>query len=82
MPSNEPPDNQGDIHEVADVKILKDYISKLVPLLLEDGGYSPNSFHAKLDEGSSVDLLKKFLSDPQSRTFMIERVANKGLFRF
>ena len=79
MAPNEPPDKQGDIHEIADVKTLKDYISKLVPLLLDDGGFSPGGFQSKLDEENSNELLKKFLSDPQSRTFMVERVASKGL---
>lgn len=66
------------VHTVADTSVLQKHIRKLVPLLLEDGGEAPASLETALEEKSSVEQMKKFLSDPQIHTVLVERSALKG----
>ncbi|XP_063040383.1 cytoplasmic dynein 1 heavy chain 1 isoform X1 [Engraulis encrasicolus] len=61
------------VQTVADVSVLQKHIRKLVPLLLEDGGEVPGSLETALEEKSSVEQMKKFLSDPQIYTVLVER---------
>ena len=65
-------------HQVADVNVLRSHILQLVPVLLEDDRAIPSTLNAKLDEPSTIDLLKKFLGDPQAKSLMIERLTTKG----
>lgn len=67
------------VQTVADVSVLQKHIRKLVPLLLEDGGEVPGSLETALEEKSSVEQMKKFLSDPQIYTVLVERSTLKGL---
>lgn len=78
-------DNSGNmevsaVQTVADSSVLQKHIRKLVPLLLEDGGEVPACLETALEEKSSVEQMRKFLSDPQVHTILIERSALKGLF--
>lgn len=65
--------------QTADVSVLQKHIRKLVPLLLEDGGEAPASLETALEEKSSVEQMRKFLSDPQIHTVLVERSSLKGL---
>ncbi|KAJ0063304.1 hypothetical protein NL108_015773, partial [Boleophthalmus pectinirostris] len=67
---------------VADISVLQKHIRKLVPLLLEDGGEAPSSLESALEEKSSVEQMRKFLSDPQIHTILVERSCLKGLSCF
>lgn len=67
------------VQTVADTSVLQKHIRKLVPLLLEDGGEVPASLETALEEKSSVEQMKKFLSDPQVHTILVERSSLKGL---
>ncbi|XP_075048644.1 cytoplasmic dynein 1 heavy chain 1 isoform X1 [Mixophyes fleayi] len=61
------------VQNVADTSVLQKHIRKLVPLLLEDGGDAPASLEAALEEKSALEQMRKFLSDPQVHTVLVER---------
>uniref|UniRef100_A0A6Q2XKD4 Cytoplasmic dynein 1 heavy chain 1 n=1 Tax=Esox lucius TaxID=8010 RepID=A0A6Q2XKD4_ESOLU len=61
------------VQTVADAAVLQKHIRKLVPLLLEDGGEAPASLETALEEKSSIEQMRKFLSDPQIHTILVER---------
>lgn len=66
------------VHTVADASVLQKHIRKLVPLLLEDGGDAPAGLESALEEKSALEQMKKFLSDPQIHSILVERNALKG----
>lgn len=68
------------VQTVADTSVLQKHIRKLVPLLLEDGGEVPTALETALEEKSSVEQMRKFLSDPQVHTILVERSSLKGLY--
>ncbi|XP_032633296.1 cytoplasmic dynein 1 heavy chain 1 [Chelonoidis abingdonii] len=61
------------VQNVADVSVLQKHLRKLVPLLLEDGGEVPAALEAALEEKGAVEQMRKFLSDPQVHTVLVER---------
>ncbi|XP_063804701.1 cytoplasmic dynein 1 heavy chain 1 [Pseudophryne corroboree] len=61
------------VQNVADPSVLQKHIRKLVPLLLEDGGDVPAALEAALEEKSALEQMRKFLSDPQVHTVLVER---------
>ncbi|XP_056446392.1 cytoplasmic dynein 1 heavy chain 1 [Gadus chalcogrammus] len=65
------------VQTVADTSVLQKHIRKLVPLLLEDGGEAPASLETALEEKSAVEQMKKFLSDPQINSILVERTCLK-----
>ncbi|KAL0969613.1 hypothetical protein UPYG_G00229830 [Umbra pygmaea] len=65
------------VQTVADSSVLQKHIRKLVPLLLEDGGEAPASLETALEEKSSIEQMRKFLSDPQIHTILVERTTLK-----
>ncbi|XP_073494500.1 cytoplasmic dynein 1 heavy chain 1 isoform X2 [Phyllobates terribilis] len=65
------------VQNVADTSVLQKHIRKLVPLLLEDGGDAPASLEAALEEKSALEQMRKFLSDPQIHTVLVERTTLK-----
>lgn len=66
------------VQNVADVSVLQKHLRKLVPLLLEDGGDAPAALEAALEEKSALEQMRKFLSDPQVHTVLVERSTLKG----
>ncbi|KAF4101796.1 hypothetical protein G5714_016596 [Onychostoma macrolepis] len=65
------------VQTVADASVLQKHIRKLVPLLLEDGGDAPASLESALEEKSALEQMRKFLSDPQVHSILVERSALK-----
>ncbi|KAM4013249.1 cytoplasmic dynein 1 heavy chain 1 [Anomaloglossus baeobatrachus] len=65
------------VQNVADTSVLQKHIRKLVPLLLEDGGDAPAALEAALEEKSALEQMRKFLSDPQVHTVLVERTTLK-----
>ncbi|KAM9149645.1 cytoplasmic dynein 1 heavy chain 1-like isoform 1-T1 [Pangshura tecta] len=61
------------VQNVADVSVLQKHLRKLVPLLLEDGGEVPAALEAALEEKGALEQMRKFLSDPQVHTVLVER---------
>lgn len=66
------------VQNVADVSVLQKHLRKLVPLLLEDGGEATAVLEAALEEKGAVEHMRKFLSDPQVHTVLVERSTLKG----
>ncbi|XP_077971534.1 cytoplasmic dynein 1 heavy chain 1-like isoform X1 [Styela clava] len=67
----------GETQEIAESSALIDYICKLVPLLLEDGSTVPSTLKAVLEDRIILESIRKFLSDPQVRSLMVERISHK-----
>ncbi|XP_075700360.1 cytoplasmic dynein 1 heavy chain 1 [Rhinoderma darwinii] len=65
------------VQNVADASVLQKHVKKLVPLLLEDGGDAPAALEAALEEKSALEQMRKFLSDPQIYTILVERTTLK-----
>ena len=68
------------LQPVVTVPKLASYILKSFCSLLEDDTSKKNGLSDTLNEASSVDALRKFISDPQVNAIMIERLSLKGLF--
>lgn len=66
------------VQTVADASVLQKHIRKLVPLLLEDGGDAPSPLESALEEKSALEQMKKFLSDSQIHSILVERCTLKG----
>ncbi|XP_077870638.1 cytoplasmic dynein 1 heavy chain 1-like [Saccoglossus kowalevskii] len=62
---------------VADVASLEIYVAKLIPLLLEDGDGTSTVLKTALSERGHQECMKKFLSDPQIQTILVERAVSK-----
>ena len=68
-----------EMEEVVKVGAFHDFLVKLLALVLEDGENSPSSSLLKMmGKQNSVDVMKKFLGDPQSKSLMIEQLNPKG----
>ncbi|KAH1171344.1 hypothetical protein KIL84_006962 [Mauremys mutica] len=67
------------VQNVADVSVLQKHLRKLVPLLLEDGGEVPAALEAALEEKGALEQMRKFLSDPQVHTVLVERSTLKDM---
>uniref|UniRef100_H2XMG3 Uncharacterized protein n=1 Tax=Ciona intestinalis TaxID=7719 RepID=H2XMG3_CIOIN len=66
-----------DMDQTPSVESLSAYVVKLVPLLLEDAERAPSTLLGKLKECESYETMRKFLTDPQARALMIERLSVK-----
>ena len=64
---------------VADQAKFEAYLSRCVPVLLEDTDTASPAFKAALKDRQNAEQLKKFLGDPQSPTLLIQRSSTKGL---
>ena len=58
---------------IADVKSFVKYVRGVVPLLLEGESQVPLELDSSLKEPLHVDYMKKFLSDVQIRTILVQR---------
>uniref|UniRef100_A0A8C4Q4U0 Dynein heavy chain tail domain-containing protein n=1 Tax=Eptatretus burgeri TaxID=7764 RepID=A0A8C4Q4U0_EPTBU len=66
-------------HTMADTSTLQKYIRCLVPLLLDDGGGGDagSTLESVLEEKASVEQLRRFISEPQVSTLLLERSSGK-----
>lgn len=55
----------------ANVSTLISYLSRMVPALLEEE--QPNTLTKLLEEFNTKEKLKKFITDPQTKTLLIQR---------
>lgn len=56
-----------------DVSILVAYIRRMVPAFMEEDGCVPNSLRQLLLNESTLEQLKKFIQEPQTRSILIQR---------
>ena len=61
---------------VAEVPALVEYLRKIIPLLLEDGEATAALRNA-LDDKLHIEGMKKWLSDSQTASLLLERNVNK-----
>ena len=67
---------------VVEVSHFANYLRRVVPVLLEDGEDTPAALVAALKERSSIEMMKKLISDPQVPVLFIQRMATKGIIVF
>lgn len=67
-------------HSVAVVEfsVFANYVRKVVIVHLEDDDIIPASLNAALEDRSNQDCIKKFISDPQVSSLLIQRSLSKG----
>lgn len=67
--------------QIADHSAFIQYLKQFIPALLDANLASATAeFEKCLNEKSSVECIKKFLSDQQCRTLIIQRFYTKGLY--
>ena len=67
---------------VIEMSAFSNYLRRVVPVLLEDVDDTPAALNTALKERSSVDCMKKFLSDPQATVLIVQRHSSKGEYTF
>ena len=75
LPSATPADQ---VVQAVEVPVLVQYLTAVVPVLLEEDGKPHPSFLHCLQEAAQIDKLRKFASDPQTKAVMIQRASVKG----
>ncbi|KAG8185039.1 hypothetical protein JTE90_017062 [Oedothorax gibbosus] len=63
--------------ELADVSLFVNYIKRVVPVLLEDDDEVHPALVTAVTDKSNVEILKKFIGDPQCRALLIQRSSTK-----
>jgi hypothetical protein len=63
---------------VADIQEFIQYLKQFVPVLLDANCLSISEFEKCMNEKAYVDCIKKFMSDPQTRSLVIQKVLTKG----
>lgn len=64
--------------ELADVSLFVNYIKRVVPVLLEDDDEIHPALVAAVTDKNNLEILKKFIGDPQCRALLIQRSSTKG----
>ena len=67
---------------VADVHAFISYLKQFVPVLLDANSSSATEFEKCLCEKPSIEVIKKFLSEAQVRTLIIQKFIIKGASRW
>ena len=62
-----------------DQSVLGNYIRRIVPVHLEDSDDTPAALVTSLKDKSTLDSMKKFISDPQVQCLLIQRQTTKGI---
>ncbi len=70
---------QATAQALMEVSAFANYLRRIVPVLLEDVEDTPVGLVTTLKERSSIELMKKFISDPQTPAVLIQRFTSKGL---
>lgn len=71
-------DAQAATQSVVEVSHFANYLRRVVPVLLEDVEDTPAALVAALKERSSIEMMKKFISDSQVPVMFVQRMATKG----
>lgn len=66
--------------QLLELESLKNSIRQILPFW--DGGHLSEQLNTLLESSEAGDLLRKFIGDPQVRTFSIQRQLVKGLLFF
>lgn len=60
------------------VPIFVDYLREFIPALLRDDVSVKKSFQTLLDDAGQQEKIQKFISDPQTKTLLVQRTSVKG----
>ncbi|PRD30031.1 UNVERIFIED_CONTAM: Dhc64C [Trichonephila clavipes] len=63
--------------ELADTNVFINYIKRVVPVLLEDDDEVHPALLTALSDKTNLEILKKFIGDPQCRALLIQRSSSK-----
>ncbi|CAN8013158.1 unnamed protein product [Ixodes persulcatus] len=63
--------------ELADVGLLVKYLRRVVPVLLEEDDVVHPSLESALSDKGNLEILRKFIADPQTRSLLIQRSSSK-----
>lgn len=64
---------------IVDESAFTNYIRKTIQIFFEEE-FIPQSFNIALEERSTQECIRKFLSDPQVQSLYIQRCSSKGNF--
>ena len=64
--------------QVVEVSTFANYLRRVVPVLLEDADDTPEGLIHALKDKSSIECIRKFLSDAQVPALAIHRLSTKG----
>ena len=78
MSDNDPTMMAAQAAAVVDVSSFSNYLRRVVPVLLEDVDDTPEALNNALKDKSSVECMKKFLSDSQIAALFIQKASLKG----
>ena len=67
---------------LAEPQVVINYIRRVVPALLEDDNVLHPSLDAALKSDATEEKIKRFISDGQMRSILIQRSSSKGLIQF
>lgn len=73
------PDQQQPAVQAVDVAVLVKYFKTIVPALLEDDNHLHPSLENLVNDATVIDKMRKFILDPQTKAFLIQRTSAKGL---
>ena len=65
---------------VADVNHFLKYLRRAVPICLEEDSVASPAFEAALSDKGHQEAIRKFISDPQTRSIFIQRSSTKGKY--
>src|SRR5882724_8876683 len=74
------PDQQQPTVQAVDLSVVLNYLKTVVPALLEEDNNLHPSLEALLKEPTVLEKVRKFISDPQTKSFLIQRTSVKGMF--
>ena len=78
-----PPQVQPDVVQALEVPAFLAYIRKVVPVLLDDEDPNLKALQTAFADKAHLEAIKKFLSDPQTPSLIVQRPSTKGKsFRF
>ncbi|XP_050037127.2 dynein heavy chain, cytoplasmic isoform X2 [Dermacentor andersoni] len=63
--------------ELADVGSLVKYLRRVVPVLLEEDEVLQPSLETALSDKANLEVLRKFIADPQVKTLLVQRSSSK-----
>ena len=73
-----PPVISDQVVQAVDVQVLIKYLQVLVPVHLEKDFALHPSFRQCLQDAATIEKLRKFITDPNTDTILIQRASVKG----
>lgn len=65
---------------IADVSDFCKYVRKIIPCLLDENDESCEQLDNALKDKNNLEIIKKYISDPQIPALLVQRLSQKGMF--